>query len=180
MVFALAFLVLSGAANLAAQPAVEFERASISAAELTPDPGRKALEFVCKLFVERYAKQHRLQLTGQEKAGMRRMASGLPTRSAWADDFILGMGLHWKVNRALWLKHGGRVVLSSFGFQTANDALEQEFKVLEDSGVLRFRDPAIRTAFYTHLDRMPGNGVVSGEQARAVWARPPWQERATR
>jgi hypothetical protein len=83
------------------------------------------------------------------------------------------------LSRALWKKHGGRIVLSAFGICVAKDGLVQEMRALERSGLLTFPGGAdLRNDLYRYMLDQGGDGVISGERAREFLAKPPWGELA--
>lgn len=89
----------------------------------------------------------------------------------WVEAVVLG----FKVNRLLWSKHGGRLVLSAFGFHQATDAFAAEVLALERTGVARFHNKAVREDFYRRMQTYTGDGVVGGERASQILSKPPWE-----
>jgi hypothetical protein len=91
--------------------------------------------------------------------------------------FVQRIARSYYLYRALWQKHGGRVVLSAFGPCVAKDALVTELRALEASGALTFPGgQTLRDDVYRHIDQMSGDGVISGERARKFFAKPVWEQ----
>ncbi len=92
-------------------------------------------------------------------------------REAWVRSYVW----NFKLQKALWEKHGGRVVLSAFGLHSAPDALIAELEALEKSGEFAVYDARLRELLFRRLKEQRGDGVVTGERARQVITRPPWE-----
>ncbi|HWM94364.1 MAG TPA: hypothetical protein VN493_26650 [Thermoanaerobaculia bacterium] len=91
-------------------------------------------------------------------------------------EFVSGLVQNWKVQRSLFNRYGGRVLVSSFGFNIAIDALKQFLREEETRGSFEIYDPALRTAFWTAVaDETWADGVTSGPGAEKLFATPPWQ-----
>jgi hypothetical protein len=142
-----------------------------------------------KAFVEEYAKQNGLEPTASELSAMRQLFSrnrpAQPTPETessrqFAEQWIANTVLNFKVNRSLWNKYGGTVVLSAFGFHIANAATIAEIELLERQGLLRFHQPELREQVFAHYRGMRGDGVVAGARAREIFARPLWEPGAGR
>jgi len=139
-------------------------------------------ERVMPLFVREYARRMKLEATEAEvelllaKAPELRKPEG---SSGVADTFFRSLITHFKLNRELYRKHGGRVALSAFGFHLAKDAVVAELRSLEHTGELRIPDGR-RTEFYEYLSKTPGDGVVTGAAAAAAFRDAPWEARARR
>jgi len=90
------------------------------------------------------------------------------------DKFTFGLVANFKLQRDVYRKHGGRVVLSAFGFHVARDAMIAEWLVWEKSGRWRFASAALRKEVLEYLGTMRGDGVVEGDRAKEVFAQPIW------
>lgn len=89
---------------------------------------------------------------------------------------MLQVAQNWKVQRSLYRKHGGRVLVSSFGFHVAIDAQKQFLREEERRGSFEIFDPALRQAFWTAVaDESWADGVASGRSAEDVFSTPPWE-----
>ena len=83
---------------------------------------------------------------------------------------------NWKVQRSLYRRYGGKVLLSSFGFNVAIDATNQFLREEEKRGSFEVFDPALRAAFWKAVtEETWADGVVTGPSADEVFAKPPWQ-----
>ena len=91
------------------------------------------------------------------------------------DGWVESLSTGFKANRFLWHKHGGRLVLSAFGFHMATDAFAAEVLELEQLGVARFHKTAVRVDFFRRMQTYSGDGVTNGERARQILSRPPWE-----
>ena len=91
------------------------------------------------------------------------------------DGWVESLSTGFKANQFLWHKHGGRLVLSAFGFHTATDAFAAEVLELERLGVARFHKPAVREDFFRRMQTYSGDGVTTGARARQILSRPPWE-----
>ncbi len=81
----------------------------------------------------------------------------------------------WKIQRSLYQRYGGRVLISSFG-PTAIDALKKFLQEEEKLGSFKIFDPELRAAFWaTFADKTGGRGLAQGRSADEVFATPPWQ-----
>ena len=84
---------------------------------------------------------------------------------------------NWKVQRSLYRKYGGRVLVSSFGFHVAIDAMKQFLREEEKRGSFEIPDADLRAAFWTAVaDESWADGVASGRGAEKVFATAPWDE----
>jgi hypothetical protein len=93
------------------------------------------------------------------------------------DKFIWALASNFKLQREFFRRHGGRVVLSAFGFHVAKDAMAAEWLAWELQGRWRFPNPKVRADIFKMLDAMGGDGVVEGERAKEVFAQPIWETR---
>ncbi len=91
------------------------------------------------------------------------------------EGWVEAMALSFKLNRLLWNKHGGRLVLSAFGMHQATDAFAAEVLELERMSVARFHTTAAREAFFRRMQTYTGDGVTGGERARRILSAPPWE-----
>lgn len=83
---------------------------------------------------------------------------------------------NWKVQRSLFKRYGGRVLISSLGFHVAIDAMKQFFQEEEKRGSFEIPDPELRAAFWKAVaDESWADGVASGRGAKDVFATAPWQ-----
>ena len=105
----------------------------------------------------------------------RQLAEGAAMKKKMDDGWMESMALGFKTNRFLWNKHGGRLVLSAFGFHQATDAFAAEVLELERLGVARFHNTAVREDFYRRMQTYTGDGVTIGERARRILSAPPWE-----
>ena len=80
----------------------------------------------------------------------------------------------WKVQRALYRRYGGRVLVTSFG-STAVDGMKQFLLDEEKRGAFSIPDPAWRQAFWAAAEET-GSNLVTGASADRVFATAPWQE----
>jgi hypothetical protein len=81
----------------------------------------------------------------------------------------------WKVQRSLYQRHGGRVLVSSFGV-VAIDAMQRFLREEEKRGSFEIFDPGLRVAFWkAAADETWADGVATGSDAAEVFATPPWQ-----
>jgi hypothetical protein len=90
------------------------------------------------------------------------------------DKFTFGLVANFKLQRDVYRKHGGRVVLSAFGFDVAKDAMIAELQEWEKAGRWRFASAKLRKGVFEYLGTMRGDGVVEGERAKEVFAQPIW------
>ena len=91
------------------------------------------------------------------------------------DGWVEALATGFKLNRFLWNKHGGRLVLSAFGFHQATDAFAAEVLELERLGVVRFHEARVREDFFRRTQSYTGDGVTVGERARQILSKPPWE-----
>jgi hypothetical protein len=105
------------------------------------------------------------------KLALRSAESARKVSDAWVSSLVLS----FKLNRYLWQKHGGKVVLSAFGFHAATDAILKEVEILERAGTLRFDDARLREPFFRYYRSYRGDGVAEGDRARYLFAQPVWQ-----
>jgi hypothetical protein len=66
-------------------------------------------------------------------------------------EFLKPMLLHWKTQRELQRKFGGRVIFQQFGAE-ALDATKKLFEEAERAGDLQFDDPGVRHLFYYYAN----------------------------
>ena len=105
------------------------------------------------------------------KVAVRAAESARKISEAWISSIMLS----FKLNRYLWQKHGGKVVLSAFGFHAATDAILKEVEILERAGTLQFDDARLREPFFRYYRSYRGDGVAEGDRARYLFAQPVWQ-----
>jgi hypothetical protein len=143
--------------------------------DTTPAAARKEVE----RFQTAYIKANALEPAETELAKLRTLfnkgdeEASARTREITAT-FTYALAANFKVQRDLFRKHGGRLVLSAFGFHVAKDAMAAEWLAWEKAGRWRFPSPEIRTAVFKTLSEMGGDGVVEGERAKEIFARPIW------
>ncbi|HEX5719591.1 MAG TPA: hypothetical protein VF179_25750 [Thermoanaerobaculia bacterium] len=117
----------------------------------------------------------RTRLTA-ELANWERSPTGRDAKAREADPMISALAQNWKVQRSLYRQYGGRVLLSSFGFHVAIDAMRQFLQEEEKRGSFEIPDPDLRAAFWAAVaDETWADGVTSGRGAEDVFATPPWQ-----
>lgn len=93
------------------------------------------------------------------------------------EQFVLSLIRYWKVGRALFQQHGGRVRLSAFGFQDPMDAMERFLVEQERLGNFSIPDPEFRSKVWAVFqDKTGGDGTVSGARAAEIFAKPPWEQ----
>lgn len=84
---------------------------------------------------------------------------------------------NWKVQRSLYQRHGGKVLLSSFGFHVAIDAMQRFLREEEKRRSFEVFDPDLRAAFWKAVaEETWADGIVTGRSADEVFATPPWQQ----
>jgi hypothetical protein len=181
-------VLLLGISSSAAEPAFTIYSRIVDASELSGEAAKR-VSLVGKVFVEEYAKHNNLEPAPAELAAMRKLFnSNRPadaqqeTESARliTEKWIANTVLFFKVNRSLWRKHGGTVVLSAFGFHIANIATVNEIELLERQGQLRFHLPELREQVLAHYRAVRGDGTVEGARAREIFARPLWEPATVR
>jgi hypothetical protein len=139
------------------------------------------LQQVMQRFAKHYLKANRLEATEDELSAMRGKLGGAAGKSPRVDPFmeryfVVGTVENFKMHRALWNKHGGRLVLSAFTVvYAAPDALAKELRALEERGRFAIPDARRREEFYRYLLDMKGDGLLEGQRAREVLANPPWK-----
>jgi hypothetical protein len=117
----------------------------------------------------------RAQLTAS-LADWERSPTGQDAKAREGERMAVLLVQNWKVQRSLYRRYGGRVLVSSFGFHVAIDAMKQFFQEEEKRGSFAIPDPDLRAAFWTALaDETWADGVTSGRGAEDVFATPPWQ-----
>jgi len=85
---------------------------------------------------------------------------------------------NWKVQRSLYQRYGGKVLVSSLGTHVAIDAMKKFLEEEEKSGSFEIFDPDLRAAFWTAVaDESWADVVVQGRRADEVFATPPWQKK---
>lgn len=83
---------------------------------------------------------------------------------------------NWKVQRSLYQRYGGRVLVSSFGFNVAIDAMKRFLREEEKRGSFEVFDPDLRAALWRAVaDETWADGVATGRRADELFATPPWQ-----
>ena len=178
-----AMLIPLLAVSAAAEPACTLYSRTIDSSELKSAADQR-ISNLGRIFLEEYAKHNHLEPTPAELARMRqlfdsnRAAQAEPeTESARriTEQWTAATVLNFKVNRFLWKKHGGTVVLSAFGFHAATTATIREIELLERQGLLRFHEPGLREQFLAHYRNQRGDGSVQGDRAREVFAHPIWE-----
>lgn len=125
-------------------------------------------------FTPGYQKQHNLEVTPEEFAATRAKFPPNAREGRAGEYFIRLIADNFKVQRAIFRKHGGRVALSAFGTHIAIDGTVAEMKLLEKSGQLSFSSPQLRESFYQKLLNTRGDGVAQGKNAVEAFARAPW------
>lgn len=96
-------------------------------------------------------------------------------------EMMVLLAQNWKVQRSLYQRHGGRVLLSSFGFHVAIDATKRFLREEEKRGSFEVFDPALRTAFWeAAADESWADGVATGSSAKDVFATAPWHAEGRR
>ncbi len=140
-----------------------------------------------RALVHEIARRNRIEPAAPELAAMRKKwnaaapgnstgsASQSGSRKKLDEEWVQALVVGFKVNRYLWNKHGGRLVLSAFGFHLATDGFAAEARILEQSGVVRFENAADRETFFRRIDTYTGDGVTRGERAREILSKPPWE-----
>ena len=113
--------------------------------------------------------------TEAREQAKRQVAEMAAMKKKMDDGWVEALALSFKVNRLLWNKHGGRLVLSAFGFHQATDAFAAEVLELERMSVARFHSTAVREAFFQRMKTYTGDGVTVGERARRILSTPPWE-----
>jgi len=92
--------------------------------------------------------------------------------------FMSNLAQYWKVQRSLYQRYGGRVLVSAFGAQAIDGQLKY-MREEEKRGSFEIFDPALRAAFWTaSTDETWADGAIKGRDADEVFATPPWQERS--
>jgi len=72
--------------------------------------------------------------------------------------------------------YGGKVLVSSFGFNVAIDAMMRFLREEEKRGSFEVFDPDLRAAFWRAVaDETWADGVATGRDADELFATPPWQ-----
>jgi hypothetical protein len=86
---------------------------------------------------------------------------------------------NWKVQRSLYQRYGGRVLITAFG-PTAIDAMSKLLQEEEKHGSFKIFDPELRAAFWTAIadQTRAERHVTQGRGADEVFATPPWQAMA--
>lgn len=172
------------AALTASAPAETVARilgSNIDEQDLGREGTKGLLQQVMQRFGKHYLKANHVEATPEELAAMRQKFAASAGKSPRVDEFmerffVVGTVENFKMNRALWEKHGGRLVLSAFTVvYAAPDALAKELRVLEERGEFAIPDAARRQEFYRYLLDLKGDGVVEGARAREVLANPPWK-----
>ncbi len=138
-------------------------------------------------FGKHYLEAHGIKPTEEELSAVRKNFAGVTAKKNPLVDqfferfFVVGVVENFKTARALWNKHGGRLILSSFGgVYVASDALAKELRELEARGEFSISDPERHEKFYSYLLNLQGDGVVEGVSAKQALAEPPWQWEANK
>ncbi len=110
-------------------------------------------------------------------ADWERFPSGVEAKAREGDRRMASVLVqNWKVQRSLYRRYGGRVLISSLGFHVAIDAMKQFFQEEEKRGSFEIPDPDLRAAFWKAVtDESWADGVASGRGAKDVFATAPWQ-----
>ena len=116
-----------------------------------------------------------LQEAEAREQAKRQLAALAETKRKMDEGWVAALAIGFKVNRFLWNKHGGRLVLSAFGFHSATDAFAAEVLELERLGVVQFQKTGVREDFLRRMQSNTGDGVTNGERARQILSRPPWE-----
>jgi hypothetical protein len=96
-------------------------------------------------------------------------------------EMMVALVQNWKVQRSLYRKYGGRVLVSSFGFNVAIDAQTRFLQDEEKKGSFKIFDPGLRAAFWqAATDETWADGVAAGRNAEEAFATPPWRLRDRR
>ena len=83
---------------------------------------------------------------------------------------------NWKVQRSLYRRYGGRVLVSGFGYDVAVDATRRFLQEEEKRGSFEIYDPELRVAFWAEMaDETWADCATAGRGADEVFATPPWQ-----
>ena len=142
---------------------------------------RELLDLMWVPLFEEYAKRNKLQPTADE---IRRVSAlfdkvrqpGMEPNEIEAS-FIRSIVLSWKVGRDLHRRHGGRVSLSSLGFNLSIEGMQAFLKEEEKRGSFEIYDAKLREAFWQEvMTGMQGDGIVGEEEARRIYATPPWKQ----
>lgn len=175
-------LLLFTAALLQAQPLITIYQKTVD----TPSGGgaKDISGLINEAFVEQYATQNHLEPAPAELDAMRvkwnrnkaqRPNPATPSSSKLDELWIRRLIVYHKVNRHLFQKHGGRLVLSAFGFHLATDAWLKEIALLEQAGQIRFQTPAIRESYFKTQQQYRGDGIVQGAKAMEILNHPVWE-----
>jgi hypothetical protein len=90
--------------------------------------------------------------------------------------FMSNVAQYWKVQRSLYKRYGGRVLVSAFGAQ-AIDGQQTYLREEEKRGSFEIFDPGLRAAFWAaSADETWADGAIQGRDADEVFATPPWQD----
>ncbi|MGC9972042.1 MAG: hypothetical protein ABSE56_15795 [Bryobacteraceae bacterium] len=178
----LAMALVLAAAPLAAQPLVRLWNREITAEEARRwdehEPLKGLAMMVEEMFEKQYLRENGLEPSPEVFSAVRhkwqqRSGGAAGPMGEW---FVQRTVRSFYLSRALWEKHGGRIMLSAFGSCVAKDALIQEMRALERAGSLSFPGGArLRDDLYRYLREAGGDGVISGERARKFFAKPPWE-----
>jgi hypothetical protein len=179
--FAMALVVV--AAPLAAQPLVRVWNREITAEEVRRPAPSEPLRYIAmtveEVFMDRYLRENGIEPPPEVLSTLRHKLGSGPNGQApdrMREWFVQRIARSFYLSRALWEKHGGRIVISAFGPCSAKDALIKELHALENAGSLSFPGGAkLRDDFYRYLAEAGGDGVLSGESARKFFAKPFWQ-----
>jgi hypothetical protein len=169
--------ILAALACPAQQPVLTIYSRTVEMHQL-PQSGKDAHEAIDRVLFEEFAKANRLDPSEAELAGIRRkLRLTLPESPSPQpqDLFTAALVTGFKVNRFLWNKHGGRLVLSAFGFHMATDGWIAEIVLLERRGLVRFHRRDLRESYLRRLRNYGGDGVVSGSEAQRILSRAPWE-----
>lgn len=102
--------------------------------------------------------------------------SSRPGREQEDRAFMSNVAQYWKVQRSLYKRYGGRVLVSAFGAQ-AIDGQQKYLREEEKRGSFEIFDPGLRAAFWaTSADETWADGAIQGRAADEVFATPPWQD----
>ena len=123
----------------------------------------------------------RRSLPSAEEAGTTSVPSNLfeTTWAQWqrddpagreAREFARWMLQDWKIQNALFGRHGGRVLLNGFNMPQAFDAVRAFFREREAAGDFVFHDETVRDLFWNTLRTLPAEPLLSEEEGRAALA----------
>lgn len=139
---------------------------------VTAEVGREIERFQAE-----YLRVYSLTPEEKELAPIRaRLMAGIRKESEasgkFTEKFAYNLLANYKMQKDLHRRHGGRVVLSAFGFMVAKDAMIEEWRLWEQQGRWRFPSERLRNGVFESLEKMSGDGVVEGKRASEIFSRP--------